>query len=156
MPPLPDRGLAVRMLYASVVLVLAASLLALSSPAGMLVGEEREHPPAVPLSYRTELSPNRRVLGGGCLRRLVHDCSRRLNLEGLRCEDDVGGRDELRVPRFDAQPSCGFEVRLVTKTIRSKTWTGGTINKSASTTVCPMALSPTTSEAYGGTAPIAL
>lgn len=46
------------------------------------------------------------------LRRLVHECSQRLELPGIRCGDDNMAvlDDNFRVPFFYSQPSCGFEV----------------------------------------------
>lgn len=112
MPP-PDRGLAVRVFHLSVALVLAGSLLALRTSAAVLGGEEWAHPPA---DFKgTERNPNR-VFTGSCLQRLVHECSRRLGGEELRCEDDVGAQDNDRAPHVNTHPSCGSEVFLTPST----------------------------------------
>lgn len=113
MMPLPARGLAVRVFHVSVALVLAGSLLYLSSPAVILDREEWAKPSAVPLSNVKQLGSNH-VLTEGCLRRLVHECSRRIDLEGLGCEERAGAHDDFRVPYAHDQPHCGFEVGLAT------------------------------------------
>lgn len=103
---LPDRRVAV--------LVLAGYLLSFSSSAALLDREEWTRPPAVLPSKGTELSSDD-VLTGGCLRRLVHECSRQLGLGGLRCEGRVGEQDDVRAPHVSTHPSCGSEVFLATK-----------------------------------------
>ena len=109
--PLPDRGLAVRVFHVSVAMVLAGSLLSLSIPTVILDRNEWVNSSAAPLSKKAQPGP-KRVLAEGCLRRLVHDCSRRIGIEDLRCEEHVGPEDDFRTPRDSTRPSCGFEVRF--------------------------------------------
>lgn len=104
--PLLDRGLAVRVFHASVALVLAVTLYTLSSPVAILDRRKWEYPPASPPQVSSK-----RTLTGGCLRRLVHECSRRPNLEDLRCDDHDGVQDEFGTPTVDIRTACGFEVR---------------------------------------------
>lgn len=113
--PLLDGGLAARLFRVSAVLVLAGFLLTLSFRANTLGREERAHSPGGRLSEIPELDSGR-LLTGGCLQRLIHECSRsrRLDLEGLRCEDHVGTHDDFRVPDGNTPPSCGTKVRLAT------------------------------------------
>lgn len=111
--PPKRRKVLVTLVYLAAVLVMAATDSA--EPTVLLDWSEWNGQPAVPLSERRQYTDTNSgtALGAHCLRRLVRECSVRLEVPGRQCGDVMIERDDYRVPFFYSRPSCGFEVRFV-------------------------------------------
>lgn len=107
--------------YLGAVLVVVATLPDPAEPTALLDWSEWDGQPAVPLSERPRYTDATSVdtLDARCLRRLVRDCSVQLEVPGRQCGDGMVESDDFRVPFFYSRPSCGFEVRVMSKGCRS-------------------------------------
>ncbi|CAM9867121.1 unnamed protein product [Pylaiella littoralis] len=102
-------------IYVGAVLVMAATDPDSAKSTFLLDWSEWAGQPATPLSERRQYTDaaSSTALDPRCLRRLVRECSLRLEVPGRQCGDGMVESDDFRVPFFYSRPSCGFEA-LVT------------------------------------------